>query len=254
MAQNYTVKEVEGQPRTFTLKNGPAAGKQMVSYTLTVTGNDGAEQSVELSQIPTTAAPKVGDSIFGNIVPSSDPIKYPAKLKKEKPQNFSGGGGGRSGSPDRNKDSIERQVAFKGAVELVVAMSPKDMPQGAVKDALAGFFEAGLALIQGEAPVQTTSKVSPSSLPPSDPADPGPSDPPPDVEGEVVPDQAGRIPINTDHLRAAYKGYQNQHGKEKAHRDWQLKLTSMGLTTETLDQATHDQRVDLLNFLDDTPF
>jgi hypothetical protein len=103
----YTVEAVVGEPREWEGKFG-----KNLSYTLALSGREGV---VELSQRPETPAPKAGDSIEGELVPSQG--DFPPKLKRAKPQNGYGGGGGGM-SPEREK-RIVRQHSQSMAIETL---------------------------------------------------------------------------------------------------------------------------------------
>ena len=80
---NYTVEGVTGT-REFESKNGP-----LISYKLTIKGDDGYQGPAEIAQKPATPAPTPGQSIEGTLDKSNP--KFPPKLKKA----MGAGGGGR---------------------------------------------------------------------------------------------------------------------------------------------------------------
>jgi hypothetical protein len=107
----FTVESVVGEPREWEGKYG-----KNLSYRLSLAGHDGV---VELSQKPETPAPKVGDSIEGELVPSSG--DFPPKLRRAKPQGgFNGGGGGMS--PEREKRIVRQHSQSMGIETLKLAV------------------------------------------------------------------------------------------------------------------------------------
>lgn len=142
---NYTITSVNGK-REFESKYGP-----LVSYKLTITGDDGFEGEAEMTRKPESPAPQAGETIEGTLDKSNP--KFPPKLKRAP-----GGGGGGGRAPARSSkdsESIERQVAFKGAVELIVAtLDPADtMPEDLVCERMTRYFNHGLSLIQNKQPL-----------------------------------------------------------------------------------------------------
>lgn len=143
----YTITSVNGR-REFESKYGP-----LVSYKLTITGDDGYEGEAEMTRKPESTAPQQGEQVEGTLDKSNP--KYPPKLKRA--PGGSPGGVARSGGGRTSKDSesIERQVAFKGAVELIAAMiGPKErVPEDEVCELMTAYFTHGLSLIQNKAPM-----------------------------------------------------------------------------------------------------
>ena len=137
----YTIREIIGQPNPWQgSKGGP-----MLGYSLDVTGDDGFAGQVELNQKVDTPAPTVGQVIEGTLDKSNP--KYAPKLKKAQQSyagSFSGSGKGKSKA---DQDSIERAVAYKGAVDLVAAWITKDTTNTMVKSALAELFDFSLELL-----------------------------------------------------------------------------------------------------------
>lgn len=137
----YTVEAITGE-REFESKYGP-----LKSFKVKLSGDDGFSGEAEITQKPTTAPPTVGQAIEGTLDKSNP--KFPPKLKKA----MGGGGGGfkMAGKPSKDSVSIERQVAFKGAVEIIVAMlrSGQELPDPAIAATMTRFFDHGLGLIQG---------------------------------------------------------------------------------------------------------
>jgi hypothetical protein len=133
---NYTIKSVGGK-REFESKFGP-----LVSYKLEITGDDGYEGEAEMTRKPESPAPAQGETIEGTLDRSNP--RFPPKLKKA--QAAGGGGFGKGGHrPSKDSDSIERQVAYKGAVELAVAFA-KNADEA--KALLPVFFGESVVLIQ----------------------------------------------------------------------------------------------------------
>lgn len=81
----FTVEQVIGEPSDWQGQSGP-----MKSYKLKVSGE---ERVVELSQIPATAAPTVGQVIEGHIEEPRG--NFPPKLRKAKQGGFGGGQSGK---------------------------------------------------------------------------------------------------------------------------------------------------------------
>ena len=229
MMPGYTVMEVD-LPREWEGQYG-----KMLSYDMTVSGPDG-QVKCELAQKPETPAPKEGDLIQGTIQPGKN--GYPGKLKKEKPQQ----GGFSPGKPKQRdpgeRNSIERQVAYKGAVELAVAVAGTGVSDvDTLIASMTRFFNAGLGLIQtGQTPGRSTNPPVPQNTE----QPPPPSEPP---------------GITIEHIRTAYKDYKaREQDAMEADAKWQQKLAAEGLTVETLGQASQQQFGELLAFLDPSPF
>lgn len=104
----YTVEQVIGEPTDWQGQSGP-----MKSYKLKVSGE---ERVVELSQIPKTAAPTVGQVIEGHIEEPKG--NFPPKLRKAQQGNWSGGQGGGGMSPEREK-RIVRQHSQSMSIETL---------------------------------------------------------------------------------------------------------------------------------------
>ena len=225
----FTVKETS-LPREWEGKYG-----KMLSYDLTVTGPNG-DVECELAQKPETPAPKVGDTLNGDILPGKG--NFPGKFKKEQQGGMPTKGGRPSRDP-KERESIERQVCLKAAVELTVAMGPAAV--GEMCERLEAFHRKGLALLElGAAPVSPVSAPAPAQPPAQE------DQPPPPTE------QPG---ITIDHIRAAYKDYKARADDAmEADTRWQQKVAAEGLTIETLAGANQSQMGELLNFLDPSPF
>lgn len=95
MSENFTVESTLGREE-WTGRYG-----DMVTYRLAVNGG----QEVDLNQKPETAAPAIGDEIWGHL----EDGKYRPKLKKDQKQDASSSGGGK----DDLGPVIHRQVALK---------------------------------------------------------------------------------------------------------------------------------------------
>ncbi len=213
---NYEITAVTGK-REFESKFGP-----LVSYKLTVKGDDGYEGEAEMTRKPESPAPAQGETIEGTLDRSNP--RFPPKLKKA--QAGSGGpprGGGRSA---KDSDSIERQVAYKCAVELVVAFAI-NADEG--KALLPELFELSVGLIQGKAsdPVEAVKQAFPGTQ-------------------EVPPS------ISRKQLVDAYQGWVNVQtgtGKtdEEIARLFETKKTALGIGD--LDTATASSKAELLDFL-----
>jgi hypothetical protein len=133
---NYTIKSIAGK-REFESKFGP-----LVSYKLDITGDDGYEGEAEITRKPESPAPTQGETIEGTLDRSNP--RFPPKLKKAPggPPRSGGSGGSR---PAKDSDSIERQVAYKGAVELAIAFASN---ADEAKALLPVFFGESVVLIQ----------------------------------------------------------------------------------------------------------
>ena len=82
----------------------------MVTYKIVLEGHGPAE----LNQKPETPAPQVGQSIFAELQPNSNP-SFPPKVKKVQQGGF---GGGRGRSPEETK-SIVRQHSQEMALRAL---------------------------------------------------------------------------------------------------------------------------------------
>jgi hypothetical protein len=214
---NYQITAVTGQ-REFDSKYGP-----LVSYKLTIKGDDGYEGEAEMTRKPESPAPSAGETIEGTLDRSNP--RFPPKLKKAQ-----GGGAPRSGGARsaKDSDSIERQVAYKGAVEMAIAFAD-NADQG--KELLPGLFELSVELIQGKGsdPVETIKKVFPGA-------------------------QEEKPQIDRKEVISAYQQWvavQAAEGKsdEEIATLFQTKKTALGIGD--LDEAAEDKKADLLAFLTD---
>lgn len=219
---SHTITAVKGQ-REWQGKFGA-----MISYDIDVTGPDGQfHGDVELAQKPETKAPYEGLVLEGTI----EQGKFGPKFKKTPPATTGGGGGGpRKKDPDE-RGSIEKQVAWKGAVELVAALYKPDPAGGNVeqaKEMLTTFFDHGVNLIQGH-----TVMGSDAALP-----DLAPTPSKSSVTADVRP--------TMDDVRALYKTWAENLGDE-AEGVFKNKLMSVGVEPGT--DGTSDQRQELYEFL-----
>ena len=213
----YQVKAVTSK-REFESKYGP-----LMSYKVQLVGDDGFEGEAEITQKPTTTAPAKGQVIEGTLDKSNP--KYPPKLKKAQ-----GAGGGRPGGGARapkDTDSIERQVAYKGAVELAVAFG-SNPEEG--RQLLPEFFALSIALIQDKKEVSPAEAVKAVF--------PGATEEAPEIDRET--------------LIAAYKGWVNvmtatEHSDEEIAKTFETKKTALGIGN--MDDATAEQRAELHEYL-----
>jgi hypothetical protein len=106
--QDMTISKVLDS-RQWQGQHGP-----MVTYRIELEDHGPAE----LNQKPETAAPHVGQSVFGDLEPPKDP-RYPPKLRKVQQQGGFKGNGGKAMDPEQRR-SIERQVSAKIAADLVI--------------------------------------------------------------------------------------------------------------------------------------
>lgn len=229
----FTVKRVAGS-KEWESKFGP-----MVSYTVDLTGPDGKMVGgVEINQKPSTPAPSEGQSLEGRL----EETKFGLKFKKENTGSFGGGSGGGNKTfkrDPRETEMIVRQTCLKAATELTVGLSPQSVEE--TQGLMGELFQFTLGLVHGVsgevASVASNNQVVKENEPPLPP------------EPDVV---SGNPSISIDELRRAYKEF--REGNPDADSRWKQKLTAMGLTGETLEGASHDQRADLLAFLDAPPF
>lgn len=211
----YTVQEIKSK-REFNTKHG----NQLVSYKIDVRGDDGFNGVAELTQKPETKAPEPGQAIEGTLDRSNP--QYPPKIKKT-PQGGGRPGGGKSKA---DQDSIERAVAYKGAVDLACASielwpSAYNAPEG-FEAIVERFFRHGLTLLQGKAP----SAPAPAPAAPS-----GPS---------------------REELKQAYLRYINASAaigreQEEANKILALKKTALGI--DDVADATPEQQRQFIEFL-----
>lgn len=230
----YQVKAVTSK-REFESKYGP-----LMSYKVQLVGDDGFEGEAEITQKPTTTAPAKGQVIEGTLDKSNP--KYPPKLKKAQ-----GAGGGRPGGGARapkDTDSIERQVAYKGAVELAVAFG-SNPEEG--RQLLPEFFALSIALIQDKkevSPAETVKAVFPGAKEVDDTQAK-------EAFGKVFP--TGPKPeIDREALINAYKGWVNvmtatEHSDEEIAKTFETKKTALGIGN--MDDATAEQRAELHEYL-----
>lgn len=208
----YTIEAVTGI-NEWSGQHGP-----MKTYKLTLAGHGPAE----LNQKPETAAPQPGQQIEGDLIPGKE--GYPPKLKKTPPQRGGGGGGGKTKA---DQESIERSVAYKGAVELTAGfkMSDPELVEGMVER----FFEHGLKLLHGELPA------------------PAPTPAPPERDHSAA-EIGAEIAVPMDSIRAAYKAWaKEQESDEKARQLFANYLVTLGV--ENPEQATADERRRIADFL-----
>lgn len=230
----YTVKQVTSQ-NTWEGSHGP-----MVSYKMEVSDSNGNQQTVELNQKPDTPAPSQGQEIDGFLEPSKRD-GFPPKLKKT-PKAAGGGFGGGKGKPrdPAERASIERQVAFKGAVELCAA-GAHSMEVDALNERLAALFHHGLSLIQHTPdPVANVQSVFPGAS--ELPARYGKSDPKTDARrnNPVSPAQGALNELKT-HLQT----WMNKDSQ--AQEKYQLKLSALGLLSAK--EADDPQLEELIEFV-----
>lgn len=216
---SYTIRSVNSR-REWDSRYGP-----MVSYDIDLTDPSGmVEANVELAQKRDTPAPQAGQTLDGEIERGG---KFGPKFKKAH-QDRGGGGGGGGGGRQRDpneRNSIERQVAFKGAVDLVVALSSGENPNldsDSTKSALTGFFNHGLALIQGQTPPPAPGLHDPASTDAR-------------KNGTAISPMEGALAELRVHL--------NAWNAPNAGEVWENKLASMGLKSPT---EANDAQIELL--------
>jgi hypothetical protein len=223
---NYTINSVNGK-REFESKYGP-----LVSYKVTITGDDGYNGDAEMTRKPESPAPTAGETIEGTLDKSNP--KFPPKLKK-----IPGMGGAPGRAPGRsNKDSqsIERQVAFKGAVELIVAtLDPSDtMPEDLVCERMTHYFDHGLSLIQGKPIVHSDQSVA-------------------DVVKQAFPGATEvEQPVSDKELAEAYKSWSNGRaamGEDEATIQKRIQQKKLALGVSDMADADDSQRRAMLSFL-----
>lgn len=220
----YEITSVNGR-REFDSKYGP-----LVSYKLTIKGDDGFQGDAEMTRKPESPAPREGEQVEGTLDKSNP--KYPPKLKRA--QGSAGGGGRAPGRSNKDSESIERQVAFKGAVELIAATldSSDTMPDDLICERMTRYFNHGLSLIQNKQPL----------------ADP--------VGAIKDTFQAVEVkqPVTDKELGAAYKTWSLGKGAEGMTEDEvqnriQQKKLALGITDWA--DASPDQRLAFMAFLTD---
>ena len=227
---SYTVTSVNGS-RDWDSKYGP-----MKSYKVNLKGPDGnVTNDVEVSQKSTTAAPTQGQVLEGAIEAGN----YGPKFKKAQKPMGGGGGGPRPRDPGERR-SIERQVAFKGAVELVSAIPFGD--SNTTKILLTEFFNHGLHLIQADA-AELINEVFPGTVEVS----PTPLQKRAPEEAEVAASNGGKSPVDfaLDEMRSLYAAWHEKVAE--APNIWANKLASVGL--KDLKQASDTQLEELIAFL-----
>lgn len=215
----YTIESIVSE-REFESKYGP-----LKSYKVRVSGDDGFNGEAEITQKPTTPAPQGGQQIEGTLDKSNP--KFPPKLKKAQANNGGGfKGGGRS---NKDSESIERQVAYKGAVEMCVSFA-EDASEAA--DILPNLFEMSINLIQGK-PVPTRGVVEV-------------------VKGAFPGTEEIKESPTHEQLAEAYKGWLNGmlavgNTNDEATRVLETKKTALGFAS--WDDANDQQKEALLEFL-----
>lgn len=105
--------EVSQPPDSWTLKNGPAAGQEMHTYTVRAKGPDG-EQTYQINRKPTSGPPEMGADEY-EITPPKPGTSFPPKIKKV----YRGGGGGGGGMPPERQRAIQRQHSQEMALRLI---------------------------------------------------------------------------------------------------------------------------------------
>lgn len=224
----YTIREIIGTPNAWSSqKGGP-----MLSYSLDVTGDDGFTGQVELNQKQSTPPPTVGQVVDGTLDKSNS--KYAPKLKKTPPQGGGvGGGGPRSGGGGKSKadqDSIERAVAYKGAIDIVAAMATDQTTNTNLKAMLTDLFDFSLTLLQGRefVPLDTRADVK-------------------EIIKNAFPDAEEVAPTNQE-LTDGYKEFMaRQPGKVEGERVLETKKTALGIAGPVKD-ATPTQKRELLDW------
>lgn len=241
---SYTIREVIGQPNAWSSqKGGP-----MLSYSLDVTGDDGFTGQVELNQKQATPPPTVGQVVEGTLDKSNP--KYAPKLKKTPPQSF-GGGGQRSGGGGKSKadqDSIERAVAYKGAVDLVAAMATDQTTNVNLKAMLTDLFDFSLTLLQGStvpSPSPAAGKVRDAATGQLHEVDSRADVK--EIIKDAFPDAEEVAPTNQE-LADGYKEFMaRQPGKVEGERVLETKKTALGIAGPVKD-ATPTQKRELLDW------
>lgn len=216
----------------------------MKGYQLRVEGPDG-ELEVDHNRKPDSNPPQTGEVIQGHL----EDGKYRKKLKKDQQQSTS-----TDGRKGRQRDSdldhrIARQVAFKGAVELMAASPPvhgedetkaPSLYNETVIARIASLVEALLPIIEGpdSLPKQTQQLAQALSTPPTERSKPD--------TGAFGPDN-GAIPTPTkETLTAAFKEYEAREGPE-AQKKVQLKLASLGIAST--EEMTDEDARKVMEFL-----
>lgn len=222
---NYTISSVNGK-REFESKYGP-----LVSYKLTIKGDDGYEGDAEMTRKPDSPPPSAGETIEGTLDKSNP--KFPPKLKKAQ---GAPGGGFKGGKSPKDSQSIERQVAFKGAVELIVAtLDPSDtMPEDLVCERMTRYFDHGLSLIQGKPIVHSDRSVA-------------------EAVKEAFPGTTEvEQPVSDKELAEAYKSWSNGRaamGEDENTIQRRIQQKKLALGVSDMATADDSQRRAMLSFL-----
>ena len=240
----YTIREIIGQPNPWQgAKGGP-----MLGYSLDVTGDDGFAGQVELNQKVDTPAPTVGQVIEGTLDKSNP--KYAPKLKKAQQSfagSFSGPGKGKSKA---DQDSIERAVAYKGAVDLVAAWITKDTTNTMVKSALTELFDYSLELLQGGAGSNGPAKGMNRAIATGELYETDSQAEVKDIIKEAFPDAEEIAPSNEE-LTSAYNKWvvieEARSSAEQARKLLETKKTALGIVGVT-GNATPAQKRELLDW------
>lgn len=224
---NYTITSV-GDPRSWTGKFGP-----MLSYDLRL---EGEQETVELAQKPTTQAPVLGQTIEGTIDRTGP---HGPKLKKAQPMG--GSGGGRPKDPDLDH-RIARQVAFKGAIELVAASPPifgeddtkaPSLHNEVAIASVAALTEELLPIVEGNV-VDARPSVKRVAKTLS-----GGPEKPQEAAGAVSTPSEGDGPVTKEKLAQAFRDYLDKAGppdsvdREAAKKKTELLMASLGITSTT---------------------
>jgi hypothetical protein len=133
------------------------------------------------------------------------------------------------GKSKADQDSIERAVAYKGAVDLAAQLPNHGSPES-IEKLVERFFNHGLTLLQGKAPTTTTIKAEYTA--------------PPEAHATAA------APTKEE-LVAGYNRYLNGlmatgHTQEEATQKLQLKKTALGIGS--VEDATPEQKREILNF------
>ncbi len=213
--------EVIGEPRPWSPKANPSV--TLHSYKV----KDDTGTIYEINRKPESGPPKLGLDEY-EITPAKG--DYPAKLKRVQQGGF--GGQARANNPELDA-KIARQVAFKGAVELVAA-NDSSGDWAIDVDTVGRVTEALLPIVTGETAPAVAQKVE--QVAQSVSANPNPE-----------PDSGDRAPSRETVTEAYHAFIEKAADKQSAQN--LVKLQSAALGIEPNAHMSDEQRTKLYEFL-----
>ena len=216
--------EIVGEPRSWSPKKGPAQGQTFHSYKV----KDDKGTVYEINRKPESGPPKLGLDEY-EITPPKEGTDFPPKLKKVQKGGFGGS------KPDPERDArIARQVAFKGAVELIAGGSSGVLTDDAYVEMVGSLTEALLPIVTGETGPSVEKKVE--DVAKSVSANPTPE-----------PDSGDRAP-SREAVREAYDTFiEKARDKQSAKNLVKLQTAALGIEPE--QEMDEEQRTKLYQFL-----